>query len=65
MMVDTLKDITKRSILDVNTPRIDWVRKWPGQVVLAVNMERWTKGVLFFFILNILLLLLLILFNNY
>jgi len=42
MMVDTLKDITKRAILDTKTKRVDWVRKWVGQVVLAVNMTRWT-----------------------
>ena len=41
-MVDTLKDITRRAILDINTKRVDWVRKWVGQVVLAVNMTRWT-----------------------
>ena len=41
-MVDTLKDITRRAILDVSTKRVDWGRKWVGQVVLAVNMTRWT-----------------------
>jgi dynein heavy chain len=30
MMVETLKDVTKRAILDVAPKRIDWVRKWVG-----------------------------------
>ena len=44
MMVETLRDVTRRAVVDRGTPRIDWVRKWVGQVVLAVNMYRWTVG---------------------
>lgn len=41
VMISTLKKITKDSILDT-TERVKWVRKWPAQTVLAVNMIRWT-----------------------
>lgn len=44
MMRNTLKTITKSSMVDEATIRTDWVQKWPGQVVLAVNMVRWTRG---------------------
>ena len=44
MMFETIKDITKRALLDTSTKRIDWVRKWVGQVVLSVNQIRWSKG---------------------
>lgn len=30
LMMETLKDITRRSILDTAEERIKWVRKWPG-----------------------------------
>lgn len=44
MMVQTLQDITKRSLLDEATPRTQWVLKWAGQIILAANMARWTIG---------------------
>jgi dynein heavy chain len=31
-------------MIDEKTIRNKWVLKWPGQVVLAVNMMRWTRG---------------------
>lgn len=42
VMIETLKKITKTSIED-DSKRVDWVRKWPAQTVLAVNMIRWTQ----------------------
>ena len=30
VMIDTLKKITKDSMLDENIPRTKWVCKWPG-----------------------------------
>ncbi len=42
-MIATLKSITKTAIED-QSERVDWVRMWPAQVVLGVNMIRWTKG---------------------
>ena len=44
MMRHTLKNITKNAIVDESTARTVWVQKYPGQVVLAVNMVRWTRG---------------------
>ncbi len=41
-MIETLKKITKTSIED-DSKRVEWVRKWPAQTVLAVNMIRWTQ----------------------
>jgi dynein heavy chain len=43
VMIATLKRITKDSLSD-QTERVKWVRKWPAQTVLAVNMIRWTEG---------------------
>ena len=40
-MIDTLKKITKTAIEDTTT-RVDWVKMWPAQTVLGVNMVRWT-----------------------
>lgn len=41
-MIDTLKKITKTAIED-QTTRVDWVKMWPAQTVLGVNMVRWTN----------------------
>ena len=43
VMIATLKKITKDSLNDP-IDRVKWVRKWPAQTVLAVNMMRWTEG---------------------
>ncbi len=40
-MISTLKHITKTAIED-ESPRTEWVKKWPAQTVLGVNMIRWT-----------------------
>ena len=38
MMRKSLKNITKESMIKYKTtPRSEWVRSWPGQVILAVN----------------------------
>ena len=42
VMIETLKKITKTAIED-DSKRVDWIRKWPAQTVLAVNMIRWTQ----------------------
>ena len=44
VMQKTLHSICKESIKDTGTPRTQWIRKWPGQIVLAVNQIRWTNG---------------------
>ena len=41
VMIDTLKKVTKTAIED-ESARVDWVKKWPAQTVLGVNMIRWT-----------------------
>jgi dynein heavy chain len=41
VMIDTLKKITKTAIEDESI-RVNWVKKWPAQTVLGVNMIRWT-----------------------
>ena len=43
--METLKEITRKALVDTNTARIPWIRKYPGQIVLGVNMARWTQGV--------------------
>jgi dynein heavy chain len=30
--------------MDEDTPRNQWVVKYPAQVVLGINMIRWTRG---------------------
>jgi len=44
VMIETLIKITKDSMADTKIPRTSWVQKWPGQIVLSVNMMRWTHG---------------------
>lgn len=44
LMMETLKEITRNSICDTKVERIEWVRRWPGQIILSVNMSRWTIG---------------------
>jgi dynein heavy chain len=41
VMIETLKKVTKTAVED-ESPRVDWVKKWPAQTVLGVNMIRWT-----------------------
>ena len=43
VMITTLKKITKTAVED-ESERIVWVKKWPAQTVLGVNMIRWTNG---------------------
>jgi dynein heavy chain len=46
VMRRSLKMLTQQSIQDYyNAERTDWVKRWPGQVVLAVDQIDWTKGV--------------------
>ncbi len=42
-MINTLKKVTKTAIED-DSERIKWVKMWPAQTVLGVNMIRWTHG---------------------
>ncbi len=42
VMIDTLKRITKTALED-ETKRVQWVKKYPAQIVLGVNMIRWTS----------------------
>ena len=41
-MIKTLKKITKTALED-ESQRVKWVRMWPAQTVLGVNMIRWTS----------------------
>ena len=43
VMITTLKKITKTALED-ETERVNWVKMWPAQTVLGVNMIRWTNG---------------------
>jgi dynein heavy chain len=46
VMIKSLRDLTKKSITDYyNSERTQWVAKWPGQVILAVDQIDWTTGV--------------------
>jgi dynein heavy chain len=39
----TLRDMVKDSLADADiTPREEWYKKWPGQVILAVDQIQWT-----------------------
>jgi dynein heavy chain len=40
-MIETLKKVTKTALED-DSERVKWVKKWPAQTVLGVNMIRWT-----------------------
>ena len=42
VMIETLKKLTKTAVEDESV-RVEWVKKWPAQTVLAVNMIRWTN----------------------
>jgi dynein heavy chain len=42
VMIDTLKKITNQAV-DDQTTRVKWVKLWPAQTVLCVNMVRWTN----------------------
>jgi len=43
-MIETLQSTSTNALIDEHTDRTKWVQNWPGQVVLAVNMIRWTRG---------------------
>ena len=46
VMKKSLKSICKESLGDyMKTDRTTWVRKWPGQIALAVNQIHWTTEV--------------------
>lgn len=45
-MMATLRDITTKSLQDYEqSARTDWVVKWPGQVVICVDMVVWSNRV--------------------
>ena len=43
-MRESLRDLSKKTMMDEDTPRNIWVTKYNSQVVLAANMIRWTTG---------------------
>ena len=46
VMRTSLKMLTQQSLADYyDVKRTEWVAKWPGQVVLAVDQIDWTTGV--------------------
>ncbi len=46
VMRKTLWKICKDAMIEYPNPqRIDWVRNWPGQIVLAASSIHWTTGV--------------------
>ena len=46
VMISSLRELTKKSITNYyTTTRDDWVKNWPGQIVLAVDQVDWTDGV--------------------
>jgi len=46
VMRKSLKDIAKDSICEYEkVKRTDWVKHWPGQIILAVDQIFWTRGV--------------------
>lgn len=45
-MRKSLKKICKESIIAYSqTKRTDWVRRYPGQIILAANQVDWTLGI--------------------
>lgn len=42
VMKDTLLEISKSAVADTKTARTQWILNYPAQIVLAVNMIRWT-----------------------
>jgi len=46
IMCKSLKNLMKESLVDyVKSGRAAWVKKWPGQIILAVDQVHWTTGV--------------------
>ena len=42
----SLKMLAQQSLADYyNSPRTEWVARWPGQIVLAIDQIDWTSGV--------------------
>ena len=46
VMLMSVRDVMERSLDAYNIdPRVDWVREWPGQVVLNASQIFWTREV--------------------